>query len=33
MGFGDLKSETGLKALNDFLLDRSYIDGYLILSS
>merc|ERR1711971_959730 len=29
MGFGDLKAQTGLKALNDFLADRSYIDGYV----
>ncbi|XP_076361094.1 elongation factor 1-beta [Tachypleus tridentatus] len=28
MGFGDLKSETGVKALNDYLCDRSYIEGY-----
>ncbi|KAK7109598.1 elongation factor 1-beta-like [Littorina saxatilis] len=28
MGFGDLKSDAGLKALNDFLADRSYIEGY-----
>ncbi|XP_002742150.1 elongation factor 1-beta-like [Saccoglossus kowalevskii] len=28
MGFGDLKSQAGQKALNDFLADRSYIDGY-----
>ncbi|KAL8563995.1 Elongation factor 1-beta [Nucella lapillus] len=28
MGFGDLKSDSGLKALNDFLAERSYIEGY-----
>lgn len=28
MGFGDLKSAAGLSALNNFLADRSYIDGY-----
>lgn len=27
MGFGDLKSASGLKVLNDFLADRSYIEG------
>uniref|UniRef100_A0A4W6G2U7 Elongation factor 1-beta n=1 Tax=Lates calcarifer TaxID=8187 RepID=A0A4W6G2U7_LATCA len=29
MGFGDLKSGSGLKVLNDFLSDRSYIEGYV----
>ncbi|XP_028831416.1 elongation factor 1-beta [Denticeps clupeoides] len=29
MGFGDLKSPAGLKVLNDFLADRSYIEGYV----
>jgi len=28
MVFGDLKSAAGLKSLNDFLGDRSYIEGY-----
>lgn len=28
MGFGDLKKPEGLKALNSFLEDKSYIDGY-----
>jgi len=28
MSFGDLKSESGVKALNDFLADKSYIEGY-----
>lgn len=28
MGFGDLKNAAGLGALNNFLADRSYIDGY-----
>jgi len=27
--FGDLKSNSGVKALNDYLADRSYIDGYV----
>lgn len=27
MGFGDLKSAAGLRVLNDFLADRSYIEG------
>ncbi|XP_077978205.1 elongation factor 1-beta-like [Glandiceps talaboti] len=30
MGFGDLKSQAGQKALNDFLADRSYIEGYTV---
>ncbi|XP_029462192.1 elongation factor 1-beta isoform X1 [Rhinatrema bivittatum] len=29
MGFGDLRSATGLKVLNDFLSDKSYIEGYV----
>jgi len=29
MGFGDLKTPSGLKLLNDFLQDRSYIEGYV----
>lgn len=29
MGFGDLKSASGLKVLNDFLSDRSYIEGFV----
>ncbi|XP_078407683.1 elongation factor 1-beta isoform X2 [Cetorhinus maximus] len=29
MGFGDLKSASGLKVLNDYLADRSYIEGYV----
>lgn len=29
MGFGDLKSISGLKLLNDFLSDRSYIEGWV----
>ncbi|TKS66698.1 Elongation factor 1-beta [Collichthys lucidus] len=29
MGFGDLKSASGLKVLNDFLSERSYIEGYV----
>merc|ERR1711872_343499 len=27
--FGDLKSDSGVKALNDFLAERSYIDGFV----
>ena len=27
MGFGDLKNKTVLKALDDFLADKSYIEG------
>lgn len=29
MGFGDLKAATGQKALNEFLADKSYIEGYV----
>ncbi|KXJ14823.1 elongation factor 1-beta [Exaiptasia diaphana] len=29
MGFGDLKTQSGLQALNNFLQDKSYIDGYV----
>ncbi|XP_029282991.1 elongation factor 1-beta [Cottoperca gobio] len=29
MGFGDLKSASGLKVLNGFLSERSYIEGYV----
>jgi len=29
MGFGDLKTPTGLKVLNDFLADKSYIEGFV----
>ena len=28
MGFGDLKSDGGLTALNNFLADKSYIEGF-----
>ncbi|KAL3831458.1 hypothetical protein ACJMK2_023205 [Sinanodonta woodiana] len=28
MGFGDLKSRTGQQTLNNYLADRSYIEGY-----
>lgn len=28
MAFGDLKSAAGLKALNDYLQDKSYIEGF-----
>ncbi|PNI67094.1 EEF1B2 isoform 9 [Pan troglodytes] len=27
MGFGDLKSPAGLQVLNDYLADKSYIEG------
>ena len=30
MGFGDLKSESGIKALNEYLAKRSYIEGYAL---
>ncbi|XP_022109180.1 elongation factor 1-beta-like [Acanthaster planci] len=30
MGFGDLKKEAGLRALHDYLADRSYIEGYTV---
>nr|AAH71464.1 Eukaryotic translation elongation factor 1 beta 2 [Danio rerio] len=29
MGFGDLKTPAGLKVLNNFLSDKSYIEGYV----
>merc|ERR1719481_1788097 len=29
MGFGDLKSDAGIKSLNDFLVDKSYIEGFV----
>ncbi|XP_071783462.1 elongation factor 1-beta [Centroberyx gerrardi] len=29
MGFGDLKTPSGLKLLNDFLSERSYIEGFV----
>ncbi|XP_036275194.1 elongation factor 1-beta-like [Pipistrellus kuhlii] len=29
MGFGDLKSASGLQVLNSYLADRSYIEGYV----
>merc|ERR1711879_41183 len=29
MGFGDLKSDSGLSALNTFLADKSYIEGFV----
>ncbi|XP_061642426.1 elongation factor 1-beta [Phyllopteryx taeniolatus] len=29
MGFGDLKAPSGLKVLNDFVSDRSYIEGHV----
>ena len=28
MGFGDLKTSAGLSALNDYLTDKSYVEGY-----
>ncbi|ELU05527.1 hypothetical protein CAPTEDRAFT_119820, partial [Capitella teleta] len=29
MGFGDLKSNAGLKVLNEFLADKSFIQGFV----
>ncbi|KAM4602218.1 elongation factor 1-beta [Polymixia lowei] len=29
MGFGDLKTPSGLKVLNEFLADKSYIEGFV----
>ncbi|CAL1597967.1 unnamed protein product [Knipowitschia caucasica] len=29
MGFGDLRSASGLKVLNEFLSDKSYIEGFV----
>ena len=29
MGFGDLKTPAGLKALNEYMASRSYIEGYV----
>ncbi|AWO95475.1 putative elongation factor 1-beta [Scophthalmus maximus] len=29
MGFGDLKTASGVKVLNDFLSERSYIEGFV----
>ncbi len=29
MGFGDLKTDGGLQGLNEFLADKSYVDGYV----
>jgi len=29
MGFGDLKSKSGLSVLNEYLADKSYIEGYV----
>ena len=29
MGFGDLKTDSGLQSLNDYLKDKSYIEGYV----
>merc|ERR1712141_338351 len=28
MGFGDLKADSGLKVLNEYLADKSYIEGF-----
>lgn len=30
MGFGDLKSRAGQQTLNQYLADKSYIDGYSV---
>ena len=29
MGFGDVSTDAGLKALNTFLADNSYIEGWV----
>merc|ERR1711962_999429 len=29
MGFGDVKTAAGVKALNDFLADKAYIEGFV----
>uniref|UniRef100_A0A8C6SMH2 Elongation factor 1-beta n=1 Tax=Neogobius melanostomus TaxID=47308 RepID=A0A8C6SMH2_9GOBI len=29
MGFGDLRSSSGLKVLNEFLTERSYVEGFV----
>ncbi|XP_002162369.1 elongation factor 1-beta isoform X1 [Hydra vulgaris] len=29
MGFGDLKTDAGIKSLNEYLADKSYIEGYV----
>jgi elongation factor 1-beta len=31
--FGDITSKAGAKAINDYLADRSYIDGYVPTST
>jgi hypothetical protein len=33
MGFGDLQSRDGLLLLNNFLADKSYIEGFVLLLS
>jgi len=33
MSFGDLKTQAGVKALNEFLADKSYMDGYAATTS
>jgi elongation factor 1-beta len=30
MGFGDLKAKAGQQTLNDYLADKSYIEGWVI---
>merc|ERR1712198_464548 len=30
MGFGDVKTAAGVKALNDFLADKAYIEGFVL---
>lgn len=32
MAFGDVKTPQGLKELNNFLADNSYISGYELIS-
>lgn len=32
MGFGDLKKKEGLTALNEYLADKSYIEGSVVFT-
>ena len=29
MGFGDVSTAAGVKALNDFLAERAYVEGFI----
>ncbi len=33
MGFGDLKSDAGLKSLDDYLSDKSYVEGLVCFNT